>query len=284
MLKAWLRATDAGQVPTHEELPDPDAFWRLDGGRGTPPSRGGGTPQWDPSPPGPEARPVHSTAPYHQIAPRRATPRAKSCSQTGLWCVLALLGCIAAIVAMAPEALDGPAQAIVNFMNSAPAFPQAIVFIALGAIPVTLLHELGHALAARRLLGTPVAVAVGSVGKLAELELGRIIVSLNALGSPGRVDGSATFDASRARAFDILLIALAGPAASAIGLIVSLELLWASAATGVVHSLLWAITLGGVFAVLNLIPFAFEEQRGGPSLKTDGRLALDAAQSMRLQR
>jgi hypothetical protein len=111
-----------------------------------------------------------------------------------------MLGCIATIVAIAPQTLEGPAQAIVNFMNSAPAFPQALVFIALGAIPVTLVHELGPALAARRLLGTPVAVAVGSVGKLAEFELGRITVSLNALGSPGRVDGSATFDASRAQA------------------------------------------------------------------------------------
>jgi Zn-dependent protease len=88
---------------------------------------------------------------------------------------------------------------------------------------------------------------------------------------------------ARRRAFDILLIALAGPAASAIGLIVSLELLRSSAATGTVHNLLWAATLDGVFAVFNLIPLAFEEQRGGPSLKTDGRLALNAAQSMRLQ-
>ena len=55
--------------------------------------------------------------------------------------------------------------------------------------PVTLLHELGHALAARRLLGTPVSVTVGSVGRLADFELGQISVSLSALDVPTRVGG-----------------------------------------------------------------------------------------------
>jgi hypothetical protein len=194
-----------------------------------------------------------------------------------IWLVIAALLCAGAFAVIAPDALYGPAAAVVAFMDAGPGFPQMLLYIILAAIPVTLLHELGHALAARQLLGTPVSVAVGSVGPLAQLELGKISVSLNALGSPARVAGSATFDASRARAFDILLIALAGPAASAIGLVICLALLRSSPTTGALHDLLWTCTLGSVFAVLNLIPFTYRERRDGPRLQTDGRLALDAA-------
>ncbi len=45
---------------------------------------------------------------------------------------------------------------------------------------------------------------------------------------------------------------------------------------GVVHALVWAATLCGAFGVLNLVPFSYEEPRGGPVVRTDGRLALDA--------
>src|SRR4051794_14208217 len=98
------------------------------------------------------------------------------------------------------------ARAVVNFMNSGPAMPGALVYLALAAIPVTLLHELGHAVVARRLLGGEVSVTVGTAGRLAELQLGHIRVSINALSHPGRRGGVATFDASRARARDIVWI------------------------------------------------------------------------------
>ncbi|MBA3745933.1 MAG: hypothetical protein H0W96_00315 [Solirubrobacterales bacterium] len=121
-------------------------------------------------------------------------------------------------------------------------------------------------------------IAVGSVGKFADLQLGQIKLSLHALGSLTHAAGSATFDASRARARDILLIALAGPAASAVGLLVSIAMLRASPAAGPLHDLIWTTVLGGVFAiVLNLIPFSYEEGRDGRQNNTDGRIALDAA-------
>ena len=54
---------------------------------------------------------------------------------------------------------------------------------------------------------------------------------------------------------------------------------------GIVHDLLWAATADSVFAVLlNLIPFGFQERRGGPTLHTDGRVALDAAHALRMLR
>lgn len=198
-----------------------------------------------------------------------------------IWWAFAALAGVIAVAAIGSDGLYRSAAAITTFMNSAPGFPQSLLYIALGAIPVTLLHELGHAAAARHLLGTTVSVAVGSAGKLAAFELRQISVSLDAFGSPLRVSGSATFDASRARALDILLIALAGPAASAVGVVISLAMLHASPTTGFVHHLIWATTLGGTFAVLNLIPFEYQERRDSPPLQTDGRLALDAARTLR---
>jgi hypothetical protein len=219
--------------------------------------------------------------PPPHIVPSQAMLDAQHRPRSGaaIWLALLMFAGIA-VLAIRSDALYGMAAAVVSFMDASPQFPQSLFYLALGAVPVTLIHELGHALTARRLLGTPVHVAVGSVGKIAEFELGRISVSLNALGSPTRVAGSATFDASRARAGDILLIALTGPAASAVGLLVSLAMLSASPTTGFAHGVIWATVLGGAFAVLNLIPFAYQERRGGPRMHTDGRLALDAARAL----
>jgi hypothetical protein len=166
------------------------------------------------------------------------------------------------------------ADIVYRFMESGPGFPVGLLYILLAAIPVTLLHELGHAVAARRLLGGEVRVSVGSAGKLAEMRLGQVALSINALSQPGKVAGVAEFDDTRATARDVLLIALAGPAASLVGTVLTA---WALASTsaGVGHDLLWGVTLGGAFAVLNLVPLTLKE-RGGASVRTDGRLALDA--------
>jgi hypothetical protein len=50
------------------------------------------------------------------------------------------------------------------------------------------------------------------------------------------------------------------------------------------HDLLWATTLGSVLAILNLIPFAYQDRRDGPTHHSDGRLALDAARAIRALR
>jgi hypothetical protein len=168
------------------------------------------------------------------------------------------------------------AEAIYRFMESGPALPLAFVYIALAAIPVTLLHEFGHAFAAKRLLETQVQVSVGSAGKIAELRLGQITASINALSVPGRVAGTAAFDASRATAKDVVSIAVAGPFASFAGTIVTAGLLASAPAAGIAHDFLWAAVGSGVFGVLNLVPLEFQERRGGPRVRTDGRLAIDA--------
>jgi len=168
------------------------------------------------------------------------------------------------------------ADAIVRFMDSGPGLPIDLLYIVIASVPVTLLHELGHAAAARYLLGGEVRVTVGNVGKLAELTLGQIKVAINAFDHPARVAGTAEFDASRATARSVLLIALAGPAASLAGTAITAWALSAAPPGGIVHGLLWAATGVGVFGVLNLGPLTLHERRDGPVVQTDGRLALDA--------
>jgi hypothetical protein len=174
------------------------------------------------------------------------------------------------------DALYFIAEAMVRFMESSPPFPIGLLYIAIASMGVTLLHELGHAAAARRLIGGEVWVSVGSVGKLAELRLGQITVAINAVEHPGHGSGVAEFDASRATARDVVLIALAGPAASLVGTVLTAWALSAAPPSGVFHNLLWAATLGGVFGVLNIVPLTVHERRGGPAFRTDGGLALDA--------
>jgi hypothetical protein len=79
------------------------------------------------------------------------------------------------------------AETIMLFMNAGPAFPADLLYIVIGSIPVTLVHELGHALVARKLLRGDVRVSLGTAGKLAELKLGQIALSGNALAHPARL-------------------------------------------------------------------------------------------------
>lgn len=216
---------------------------------------------------------------------RRSHARARTRGNTVIALLIAAVATVVAADMIGSEPLYDVIAAIVLFMEAMPPFPWFVVYGLLTAIPLTLLHEIGHALAARRLLDTPVRIAVGSFGELAKVQLGRISISVSALSSPASADGSAEFDASRARARDVVLIAIAGPAASAAGLVACLLAFAAAPPDGVVHDLLWAATINSVFAVLlNLVPFGFQERRGGPTLHTDGRVALDAAHALRMLR
>lgn len=173
------------------------------------------------------------------------------------------------------------AQTIYDFMNEMPGGWSFLWWTFIGAIPVVMLHELGHAMVAAHRLGDDVEVTVGNAVELARVRMGRIHASLNVLTHPGYVGGSASFDATRATARDILWIALAGPLASLAGFLVTAWLLTFTASTGAAHDLLWSMTGAGVFAVvLNLLPFKPEEA-DGTKVWTDGRLALDALRLIR---
>ncbi|MDQ3937989.1 MAG: hypothetical protein M3253_04835 [Chloroflexota bacterium] len=257
-------------MPTHKDLPDEDAFWRLMGAQGTPPSR---------------QRRDRGRRELRVLAQNRGS-HASFQTRNDAIIALLMLAILSVVVADATNGapLYDAAAGIYGFMNSAPGMPEWLLYMVLGAIPVVVVHEIGHAMAARRLLDTPVTVTIGSFGELAQLHFGQISMSLNAFSSPTRMAGSAEFDASRARAQHILLIALAGPAASAAGLLISIAALVTVPQHGVLHDLMWATTFGSAFAVLNLVPFAYQERRDGPTHQSDGRLALDAARAVRALR
>jgi hypothetical protein len=183
-----------------------------------------------------------------------------------------------ALVATGPEWLYGPVAAVEAYAEESPGLLTALAWLAIVAIPATLLHELGHALAALALLDTPVGVAVGSFGKVAELRLGQIA----AAGAPaGAAAQSSTHDAARAEARDILWIAVAGPALSLAAMLASLAALSLAPAQGAAHDLFWAAAIANAVAVLHLLPVKLQDRPGGATLLTDGRLALDAARTLR---
>ena len=168
------------------------------------------------------------------------------------------------------------AERVIVFMDSAPPFWVSLVWIVVAGIPATLIHELGHAVAARRLLDAEVDVSVGSAAKIAQVRLAGVTATINALPHPGKAAGFASFDDAGARAIDALWIAVAGPLASLCSLVVSAWLFSAAPDTGLVHGFLWAVVALSFGGILTLIPFTFEERRNGPQMRTDGRLALDA--------
>ncbi|MDQ3647009.1 MAG: M50 family metallopeptidase [Actinomycetota bacterium] len=151
-------------------------------------------------------------------------------------------------------------QNFVNFMNSTPGVIPSILLFAVTGAPVAFLHECGHALAAKLLVGG------ASIG-------------VNLVPDPRRPQGICTYDASRASRLDTVLIALAGPAASAIGSLIVWRLYSQMGADGFwqdVFSILLIANVGAV--VINLVPLRLTEGRnpGAASFWTDGRVALDA--------
>lgn len=175
------------------------------------------------------------------------------------------------------------AQAIVTFMDGGPGIFTVAPLLLVVGLGTTLLHELGHAAAAEARLGEDVVVTVGGVGRIAELQLGRASVTVNAFGRLGGPAGVAEVDAARATARDVLAIALAGPAVSLVAALLSAWMLTATT-DGLLHDVLWTATVLNVGGVLNLVPLRLQERRGGPMLRTDGRLALDALRVVRATR
>jgi hypothetical protein len=175
--------------------------------------------------------------------------------------------------------LSDPAGVIDHFIRSSPGMPATFTYLAAVAVPTTLLHELAHALVAARRLGGRVHVSVGARGSLVRIHLRRLSMAVNALPHAARLGG---FDALRAAARDLLLVALAGPAASLAGFALSALVLSYVPRAGTVHDLLWAATAANLCAaLLSLIPFQFQEHRGAPKLRTDGRVALEAIRARR---
>jgi len=173
------------------------------------------------------------------------------------------------------------AAALFDFISSGPGLLACALYLLVADWPVILLHELGHAMVAVRRLGGDVEVTVGNAVKLAQLRLGQVNASLHALQSPLGTAGSVTFDASRARAEDVLRVALAGPAVSALNFVGLVGAYSIAPDDGVLHDLLWAGTLASLYGVLNVIPFRLQELGQSSPQPSDGWLARDALRVMR---
>lgn len=168
----------------------------------------------------------------------------------------------------------------VNFMNDMPSTPALVLATLVVTGPATLFHELGHAVVARRRLASSVVITVGTTGKLGTVRLGPIAAHIYALGAPGRAAGSATFDARNMTAKDAVAIALAGPAASLLWLVVCARA-WDLHRGGMLGAVLWVATFEGLFgSLVNLVPMTLLE-RNGRAFRTDGRHALDAWRALR---
>ena len=162
-----------------------------------------------------------------------------------------------------------------DFMMSAPGFPWFLLYFALAFIPACLVHELGHGIAACRLIPGAVKIVVGAGPTLAAFRIGRLRVDLHLWPSLKKVDGYTLYDTSKATLGAVFLIAIAGPIASLIGGVGSALLFSAAPDSGVLHDFLWAVTFDGFGAVVLCgLPYTLEDP-DGRTYPTDGRIALD---------
>jgi hypothetical protein len=162
-------------------------------------------------------------------------------------------------------------------LTSVPGMPALLLYLAAAAVPLAVLHELGHAVVAWRRLGVSIQASVGGTGTFLSIRIGRLTLTVNALTHPDETPDPASLAAARASARDLALVALGGPVSSLLGSVIAVCALAVAPKSGGVHDVLWALTVMGLLGALSIVPLVFQERPGGPRLRTDGRLALEAA-------
>jgi hypothetical protein len=163
-------------------------------------------------------------------------------------------------------------------MNGGPGFIwTAVVSVALAA-PLTMLHELGHAVVARRLLPGTVRVTVGHGEARWEFALRGIDFQLSPVHPFAVPAGVCSYDGSSASARDEVAVALAGPAATLAGLVLTVVVLGQTG--GLLHTIAWVAVLGETLGLcVCLAPITLND-RHGRHWRSDGRVALDALRHM----
>jgi hypothetical protein len=169
--------------------------------------------------------------------------------------------------------------AFADAMNGGPGLPWWIGWIVLISLLVTVIHEGGHLLAALWTDQEQVSVQVGSYGQLIEQRLGAVRLDISALNVPWRTSGAVSFDAAVTTARQMLIIALAGPAASLAGAAGTAWIAGSTSPSAASRFFAMATAMGVITAILNLIPMTYTEgtrRRPGPRIASDGRHALNA--------
>jgi hypothetical protein len=180
--------------------------------------------------------------------------------------------------------LHALAEGLEWFVRASPPAPGLFLYLAAAAIPVMLVHELGHTLVAVRRIGAPVSASGGSTRQLVRIRLRRLSFMVNELGRRADHERSASLSAARTSARDVALIALAGPLTSLVCLLAAEAGLWASHESGFLHNVFWAIAVVSVLGVFSILPLELQERPGGRRVRTDGRVALYAARAVRTLR
>jgi len=146
-------------------------------------------------------------------------------------------------------------------------------------LPLTvLLHELGHAVMATLRAQPDVRLEVG-FGPIAwRGRLARIDMAVHPLVVPAGMGGAVSFDATRASATDVLLVALAGPVTSLIGTVIAWTWFVSTPEDAWISPLLAVAAATGLFVtILNVVPLSIRDRNGAVVWRTDGWHALSAA-------
>ena len=170
---------------------------------------------------------------------------------------------------------------LIDRFSSVPEMPALLLYLAAAAVPAILLHQLGHALVSFRRLGGPVNLSPGVTSTLVSIRIRRLRLHVSALSHAAEPASPASLAAVRASARDVMLVAVAGPAASLVCSALAACALSLTPGTGPAHDFLWASAATGLLGVLTVVPLVFQERPGGPRLRTDGRLVLDAVRAVR---
>jgi Peptidase family M50 len=169
-------------------------------------------------------------------------------------------------------------EAFQNLMDSQPGLVGWVI-AQLIVLPLTvLLHELGHAAMAVVRAQPDVRLEVGSGPIAWRGRLARIDMAVHPLVVPAGMGGAVSFDATRASATDVLLVALAGPVASLIGTVIAWIWFASTPDDAGLASLLAVAAATGLFVtIVNLAPMSIRDRNGAVMWRTDGWHALSAA-------